>query len=470
MTTNVPAVQFTPTGVVVPTSAAVLAGVQVDNNTAFGGNLNPSLSTPQGQQASSLAAIIADKNGQIAYTANQVDPAFASGRWQDAIGRIYYQTRIAAAGTVVQATCTGLAGVVIPIGALAIDAGGNIYSCTQAGTIPIGGSIVLSFTCNTVGPIACPIGALNAIYRTIPGWDSVNNLAAGVVGNLVESRAAFELRRQATVAANAQGSIPAIIGAVWNVVGVLDAYGYENTLSITSGAVVTGAISGTTMTVTAVTSGTIAVGQMVTGTNVVAGTAITALGTGTGGTGTYTVGITQTVAATTLTCAVGGVPLAPNSIYIAVSGGNAQLIGNAIFTKKSPGANYNGNTTVTVLDTSNNYVPPYPSYQITFNVPTAVPILFAISMQNNANVPANAVALVQGAVIASFTGADGGARARIGSALFASRFYGNIAALGSWAQIFSIQLGITAANLNSLLIQINQVPTLSATNIAVTFS
>jgi hypothetical protein len=71
-----------------------------------------------------------------------------------------------------------------------------------------------------------------------------------------------------------------------------------NTTSV--GAVVTGSISTTTLTVTAVTSGTLYVGQTVQGTGVTVGTIITALGTGTGSTGTYTVSASQTVASTTI--------------------------------------------------------------------------------------------------------------------------------------------------------------------------
>ena len=67
------------------------------------------------------------------------------------------------------------------------------------------------------------------------------------------------------------------------------------------GAVVTGDISGTTLTVSAVTNGVLAVGSILSGTGVTAGTYITAMGTGTGGTGTYTVSASQTVASTTIT-------------------------------------------------------------------------------------------------------------------------------------------------------------------------
>ena len=70
-------------------------------------------------------------------------------------------------------------------------------------------------------------------------------------------------------------------------------------------AVVTGAIAGTALTVSAVTSGVLGIGSNVTGGGVLEGTIITALGTGLGGTGTYTINKTQTVASTTLTCLYG---------------------------------------------------------------------------------------------------------------------------------------------------------------------
>lgn len=59
----------------------------------------------------------------------------------------------------------------------------------------------------------------------------------------------------------------------------------------------TGAIGGTTLTVTAVASGALTTGTIISGTGIVAGTKIVALGTGTG-TGTYTVSVSQTTAST----------------------------------------------------------------------------------------------------------------------------------------------------------------------------
>ncbi|MEI7296588.1 hypothetical protein WCQ02_30980 [Paraburkholderia tropica] len=480
MTTNVPTPTFGDTGFVAPAESAILAGVQADQNAAFGGNLNitnsdgtPNLTSSQGQLASSQTAIIGDCNDQFLALANGVDPAYASGRMQDAIGRIYYITRNAAQSTVLQIPCTGLPGVVIPATtALIKDSAGNIYACTDTVTIPASGTVTTSFACTTTGAIAVPASNGVSIYQAISGWDSVT-CASGVVGNAVETRADFEYRRSQSVALNAQGSLPSVLAAVFDVDGVLDAYATQNDTNVTSGASFVGSISGTTLTVTSVTSGTIAVGQTLIGTGIQQGTTITALGTGTGGTGTYAIYISQTVASASMASATGGVQLVPNSLYVAAYGGEAQDVGTAIWTKKSPGCNYNGNTSVTVYDTGPTAYPysaPYPQYTVVYETPTPTTVVFSVQMQNNANVPSDAVTQIQTAIVNAFSGADGGQRARIGSWIFASRFYASIASLGTWAMIYSIQIGVGTASQSAVLMNINQVPVTSTASITVTFS
>jgi len=470
MTTAVPSPVLGATGYVIPTPAAVLAGVQSDWNTAFGGNLNPSLTTPQGQLATSETAIIDDAYAQFLAIVQGCDPAYSSGRMQDGIARIYFLTRNPAQPTVATARCTGKQGTVIPLGSQAKDQAGNIYVCTQAGTIPVGGYIDLTFACSINGATACPIGYLNSIYLAIPGWDSITNLAAGVLGNLAESRADFENRRYASVAANGQGSMGAVLGAVLSVPNVLDAYVSMNLLGVTSGAVVTASISTTTLIVTAVASGTLAVGQMVTGTGVAQGTIITAFDTGSGGTGNYIISISQTIGSESMTTAIGGVPLAAHSLYCAVYGGASQAIGDAIFSKISLGCFLNGATAVTVTDTGNGlYAVPYPTYIVNYTTATPTAIKFAIQMTNNAQVPADAVTQVRNAVIAAFTGADGGTRARIGGTVYHSRYYAGIFALGAWAQVIDINVGVISGTQPTVVMQIDQVPTITASDITVTF-
>src|SRR5690606_32768719 len=54
--------------------------------------------------------------------------------------------------------------------------------------------------------------------------------------------------------------------------------------------------------------------------------------------------------------------------------------------------------------------------------------------------PSNALELIQTAILGAFNGADDGQRARIGQVIYASRYYGAVAALGAWARIISITL------------------------------
>jgi hypothetical protein len=399
--TNVPAIQYVPTGIVLPAESVILAGVQADQNLAFGGGLNPALTTPQGQLASSLTAIVGDKNSQIALLRNQMDPDLNDGVWQDAIARIYYLTRKPAISTVVQCDCIGAVGTVIPLGTQAQDTAGNIYFSTAAATIPGGGTVSIQFACKVPGPTVCPAGTLTSIYQSIPGWDRINNAANGVPGAFVESRADFAYRRAQSVALNARGSLPSIYASVFNVANVIDVYVTENT---TSSPINVGATS-------------------------------------------YT--------------------LAPHSIYVAAVGGAAADIATAIWLKKDVGCDYNGNTTQSVTDTS-GYNAPFPSYAVKFQIPPAIPILFAVQIVNSPRLPANIVTLVQNAIVNAFNGVDGGSRARIGSLILASRYYGPVSLVDPSVSVLSILIGPTTATLNSFQVGIDQSPTVTASNITVT--
>ncbi|HBW3346574.1 baseplate J/gp47 family protein [Klebsiella pneumoniae] len=227
-TTNVPQLEFTAAGVVLPAESEILDGVMADIDSAFGGGVNQQLNTPQGQLAQTLTAIIGDKNNQVAEMASQVDPLTSDGRWQDGIGRIYFMERIAASGTVVTGTCMGAVGTVIPAGSIAQDTSGYLYYSLVDAQIGPDGTVDTDFQCATTGPIACPPGALIKIYRAQIGWDRVTNNTAGTPGVDVESRADFEFRRSNSVAANARSLTEAIMGSVLGVTNVLDAYVYDN--------------------------------------------------------------------------------------------------------------------------------------------------------------------------------------------------------------------------------------------------
>ena len=382
--TSVPFPTLGPNGFVIPPESQILAGRQADLNAAFGGNMNPALSTPQGQLATSDTAIIGDSFAVFSWFCNMTDPAYSVGRMQDGIGRLYFIERFPGTPSVQSCLLTGLNGVAVAVGALAQDQTGQPWVATGSGVFA-NGTMTVSFSCTVNGPTAGPVTL--TVYQGPAGWNTIAPNGPVVLGNTVESPAQFEQRRALSTGLNSMGPLGAVYGAVLNVPGVLDCYAFQNT---TSSPITTG-----------------------------------------------------------------GVTLLANSIYICPLGGSSTALAQAIFTRLMPGCNMTGNTSVVVTDPNPAYLPPVPTYTVTYQTPTVLPFAVVVKMVNTTSVPSNALTLVQNAVVNAFAGLDGGPRAKIGSLVLSTRYNTPISAISNtyngqtgqviagWSsQIVGIQLGV----------------------------
>lgn len=416
MSTSVPQIQFTDAGLIIPTDAAILAGTQADMNAAFGGGLNPQLSAPQGQLASSQAAIVSAKDGEIAYLVNQFDPQYADGRFQDGLARVYFLTRNPAASTAVTCTLGGLPSTVIPAGTLAYDTSDNTYVLLGTVSIGSGSTVSSSWQNQTSGPIPCPAGTLTIVGQAINGWDSITNPSDGTLGNVVESRADFEFRRQNSVAINSNGTVPAIYANVFEVENVLDVFVYDNA---------------------------------------------------TGGTVDY--GSTNYPLAphSIYVAVVGG---DDQDVANAIWGKKDSGASYSAWPNPPGGPTVPGDGSVssqTVLDTTYSY--PQPAYNISFIRPGSLAVYFAVEIANTPNLPSNIVTLMQNAVLAQFNGQNGNERARIGSTILAAQYYAPVAAIGSFLTLLSVAVGLSASpSGDEAVVGVDQTPTLNAGDIAVT--
>lgn len=208
--------------------------VREDWKNAFRGNGRPELNvepeTPAGQLVDSQTAAIVDKDNEVLFLANQFNPETAEGIWQDALAKIYFLTRKIAQSSEASCLCVGLAGTVIPAGALIRGSEDNTqWACAASVTIPASGSVTARFVCRDAGPIAAGPNTLTRIVTVTPGWDSVTNPAAAVLGRNAETRTELEARRYASVAANARGSVAALYGALADLEDVIDVVVLENT-------------------------------------------------------------------------------------------------------------------------------------------------------------------------------------------------------------------------------------------------
>ena len=228
------AVTFNPqTGLVAEDTAVIRQRIATQWKNAFNVNaetpeLNTEAETPAGQVIDGQAALISEKDGEILHLGNSFNPETATGVAQDALAKIYFLERQVAEPTLVTCQCVGLQGTMIPYGAVVEDVNGYQYYNTTPQTIPASGTANCVFRNAEYGPIEVGANAVTRIITVIPGWDSVNNSAAGVTGRDMETQSEFEQRRRESVAKNSHGLAESVGGTVGNLSGVLACHIEQN--------------------------------------------------------------------------------------------------------------------------------------------------------------------------------------------------------------------------------------------------
>ena len=196
-------------------------------------DLNTDPETPQGQVIDSETAAIHQKDVELAFLAQQFNPLTASGKWQEALGKIYYIDRKPAINSSAVCTLTGADGTTVTAGALIRSSyDQTLWALNEDATIGADGTTTATFTCQSEGAIQAGAGTLTQIVTTTPGWDSVTNATAAEVGQLVESQAAFEDRRYQSVALNARSTTAAVYARVAEVENVIAAYVTDNKTNV----------------------------------------------------------------------------------------------------------------------------------------------------------------------------------------------------------------------------------------------
>lgn len=221
----IPQIEFTDNGLIAPTREAVTAALWRMMREAFGSNLTQDARTPQGQLVTSLTAAICDQNDAMIELGNQFDPRYAFGKFQEALGAIYFLQRKEAAPSVAQLEFEGISGTVIPEGFIVLDTSGREWVTTAATTV---GGAPAEAKCSTLGPIQAAPDTISIFKETIAGVDRVTNPAAAAVGQNPETRANYEHRRRESVSANSKMTNESVRGAVDNLPGVIDCFAYDN--------------------------------------------------------------------------------------------------------------------------------------------------------------------------------------------------------------------------------------------------
>jgi uncharacterized phage protein gp47/JayE len=226
--------QFDESGVIVPTAqeiradwVSIVESIFTVSDPDIQVNTDPD--QPLGQLIDAIVGEILSKNSELAFLANQYSRKQATGIFLDALNSLYFLDRKTAAPTVVQCLCTGIAGTLIPFGAMVADSEGRRFRCNALNqAIGDSGTALIDFASIEHGALEVQPSTVTRIITTVPGWDSVTNPAAGVQGRLRESDAEFRERAKASVAVNSHGTVDAIRSVVSEIDGVIDCDVLEN--------------------------------------------------------------------------------------------------------------------------------------------------------------------------------------------------------------------------------------------------
>lgn len=155
-----------------------------------------------------------------------------------------------------------------------------------------------------------------------------------------------------------------------------------------------------------------------------------------------------------------GATLSPHSIYTCINGGESSAIAEAIFNSKSAGCDTNGETTVTYIEPTTRVV-----YDYNIERPTDTDIYIKVSVDEE--IGSDLTAQIKDLIVANFNGDDGkNPHLTMGDTVYASRFVTAIA--GVDIQLINIKVGLTNSNWQDLvLLNVNQLPVLSAENISI---
>ncbi|GBU18015.1 MULTISPECIES: baseplate J/gp47 family protein [Methylobacterium] len=231
---STPVCQITAAGIVRPDYAACLGYFQGLYRSIYGQDVYLGADCQDGQFMALLANALHDANGEAVAVYNAFSPATAQGAGLSSVVKINGIRRKSATYSTADVLIVGQVGAEIVSGA-ARDQSGNLWSLPDSVIIPPAGQITVTATCQTLGAVAAPSGAIDTIATPTLGWQSVGNPIAAAVGLPIETDRQLRQRQALSTALPAQTILEALVGALFAVTGVTRVKAYENDTNLPDG-------------------------------------------------------------------------------------------------------------------------------------------------------------------------------------------------------------------------------------------
>lgn len=215
------------TGLKYPDYPTVLEYLKNEYRAIYGADTYLEADSQDGQWISVLALSMYETMLVASAVYNSFSPLTAQS---DALSRnvkINGIARLVATRSQVDLRIVGQAGTIITNGQ-AEDTLGRKWNLPASVTIPVAGEVTVTATASELGAISAQANTITKIATPTLGWQSVNNAAAAVEGDPVETDAELRRRQAQSTMIPSLSVMEGIVGAVASLTGVQRLRGYEN--------------------------------------------------------------------------------------------------------------------------------------------------------------------------------------------------------------------------------------------------
>jgi len=216
------------TGIHTPTYNDILEELKENYRTIYGEDTYLEPDSQDGQFVAVLALAISDANTMAVATYNAFSPITAVGAGLSSVVKVNGIRRLIASYSTVVVTLIGQAGTVITDGAVADNVISQLWFLPPTVTIDNTGEVTVTATAQDPGAVAVPVGAVDRIVTSVPGWQEVSNPAASIPGAPIEIDADLRRRQSLSTTFPAETVRESIYAGVANLVGVKRLRVYEN--------------------------------------------------------------------------------------------------------------------------------------------------------------------------------------------------------------------------------------------------
>lgn len=193
--------------------AEALSETQQQLRDIFGDDLALDAQTPQGQIAGLIALLKAEVGEAIVDLADGVSPDSARGVKLRILGRLLHIDFGDASRSQVTATLTGVEATNVPVGSRARTTDGDEFRTLAAVNLTPAG-VTVDMEAVNAGAVEAAAGTLTRIVTVVPGWETITNAEAAVIGREAQTEAQYRGTFEVRTARNARSSLAALDAAL----------------------------------------------------------------------------------------------------------------------------------------------------------------------------------------------------------------------------------------------------------------